>query len=459
MKDDMRLEDVGRKEETHWNIKSNLQRIILHIRDLFIQTTRIITSKEKLREHARTPLYENAYYLMAGSVVSASLGLIYWIVIARIYSPAEIGLASALISTVGMLSSFSLLGFNLGLVRFLPEDEDKNGTINSCLTMSGLISMMLSIIFISGITLWMPKLLFLKENMVFSLLFTFFAIIGSILFMQRYVFIAFRSVKFNFLQQIIANVLKIPLAIVLISLGVLGIFLAYGSALLLAVILGNVLIRIILPGYSPLPTIKKKVINDMLHYSFANYVAGIFGGISNFILPLMVLSILGAEANAYFTIAFTASMMVFTVPCAIATSLFAEGSNVPEKLRINAIRSIKLSFILLIPLSILIFLFGDKILLLFGRAYSENAFKLLSIFIISAVPISIIETYVSVERVRRKVGNVLVTYVIMATSTIVMSYLLMTRIGLVGVGIGWLIGTGIAALVVTTRQVRFILEM
>ena len=94
------------------------------------------TKKQKGTENAsERPLFKNAYFLMFSSLTSAGSGF-FWLIAARFYSTADIGLASAIISAMGLISMLSLLGFDISLVRFLPEREDKQELINSCLTIS-----------------------------------------------------------------------------------------------------------------------------------------------------------------------------------------------------------------------------------------------------------------------------------------------------------------------------------
>jgi len=92
-----------------------------------------------MRKHFQDPLYKNAYILMAREAATAVLGLVFWIVVARFYHPAEVGMAAALISAMGLLIVFSKLGLGFSLMRYLPKEEDKKSMINTCLTIfSGL---------------------------------------------------------------------------------------------------------------------------------------------------------------------------------------------------------------------------------------------------------------------------------------------------------------------------------
>jgi len=78
-------------------------------------------NREELKKHLNDPLFKNAYFLMFSSLTSAGSGFFFWLIAARFYSTADIGLASAIISAMGLISMLSLLGFDISLVRFLPE--------------------------------------------------------------------------------------------------------------------------------------------------------------------------------------------------------------------------------------------------------------------------------------------------------------------------------------------------
>ena len=60
---------------------------------------------------------------------------------------APVGLYSA----AGLLSMLSMLGFDIGLIRYLPRETDKGGMINSCFVMTGLAAALLSVVFLCGL--------------------------------------------------------------------------------------------------------------------------------------------------------------------------------------------------------------------------------------------------------------------------------------------------------------------
>jgi len=409
----------------------------------------------ELEQHLRDPLYRNSYFLMASSLINSALGFLFWIVVARYYPTREVGLATALISTMGLLAMLSKFGFDFGLIRFLPEEEDKKGLVNSCASISAISSLMLSIIFIVGLNLWSPALLFVRKNFIFLFSFIIFTILFSIFGIQYNAFIALRNTKFSFIQNATYQSLKIPLSIIFVGFGVLGIFSSVGVAILIALIISIFFsLPKLLPEYRLRFTIKRKVINEILHFSFGNYIADIFYNIPSMILPILIVNVLSPEMGAYFYIAWAIAWISFMISDAMSMSLFAEGSHDPERLRENMMKAVKFIFLLLVPILFGIFFFGDKILLLFGRDYSEYALKLLQVLAVSSIPVAINTIYVAVKRVQKEIKIVILIYVFIATFTIGVGYILMMKVGLIGIGMGWLLSQGIIVIGVLMKNLH-----
>jgi O-antigen/teichoic acid export membrane protein len=85
----------------------------------------IPTKSEELKYHLHDPLFKNAIHLIATTVATAALGFVFWMVVTRYYASEEVGLASTIISAMNLLAMLSLLGFNVALIRFLPNADEK----------------------------------------------------------------------------------------------------------------------------------------------------------------------------------------------------------------------------------------------------------------------------------------------------------------------------------------------
>ena len=73
---------------------------------------------------------------------------------------------------------------------------------------------------------------------------------------------------------------------------------------------------------------------------------------------------------------------------------------------------------------------------------------MLLVLVLAAMPFALNSLYVAVKRVRKEVKPVVWVYGGVAAFTLVGSYLLMQTMGLVGVGVAWLLGNGVVSLTV-----------
>src|SRR5690606_8946909 len=67
-----------------------------------------------------TPLVRNGYALIASAGLTSVLGLLFWVLAARLYSPQQVGIGAALISTMLTLGNISQLNLGNLLNRYLP---------------------------------------------------------------------------------------------------------------------------------------------------------------------------------------------------------------------------------------------------------------------------------------------------------------------------------------------------
>jgi len=414
----------------------------------------IITSREKLKQTATTPLYSNAFYLMLNTAITSLLGFFFWMIVARFYTEAEVGFSSAIISAISLLALISLVGFNVSLVRFLPHADKPQALINSCYTLSGLISLVIAGICVAGVGFWSPALAFVKQNAIFTAAFVVFALLWTLSSLVDSTFVAGRRAGFVLSKNTIYSVLKLPLPILFVPFfHTFGIVASWGIALAVAL---AVSIFLFLPkvqdSYKPVPTLRFSLLKDMWRYSGGNYLANLFMTCPSFILPLMVVNILSAEQNAYFYIGWMIAGLLFAIPLAVSTSLFAEGSHFEDKLKENVIRSLKFTYLLLVPAVIVLVLVGKWLLLAFGQSYSANALHLLWVLSLSSLPSALSYIYTGILQVTGRIKELIAIWGFIALGTLLVSYLVMPVTGIVGIGYAWLGAQTIVAIYVLARR-------
>jgi O-antigen/teichoic acid export membrane protein len=394
----------------------------------------------QLRRYLKAPLYRNSLFLIANTVFTTGLGFFFWMVVARFYTAYEVGVGSAIISAVYFLALLSIPGLDVAIVRFLPKSQKPVELINSCLTLSGILALVVGGIFLAGLGLWSPKLIFVRERAVFTIAFLVFAFGWTLSNLIGSVFIAKRRAEFNLAKNTILSLLKIPLPILMVLFfHAFGIVSSWGVAtgIAVAICLFYFLPRV-QKSYKPVPHLNLNIIKNIWKYSTGNYFASILAATPSFILPIMIVNILSGEQNAYFYVAWTIAVIPFSIPGAASTSLFAEGSHFEDELGTYARRALRFALVLLIPTIILLVVLGKWLLLAFGSSYSSNALTLLWILGASSIFVGINSVYYTILLVRRRIRELLVLRGLLALAVLVASAFAMRAIGIVGIGYAWL---------------------
>jgi O-antigen/teichoic acid export membrane protein len=401
----------------------------------------ILRSRERLLATLKVPLYANSVHLMLNAVVTALLGFVFWLLVARLYPAEEVGLASAAISAIQLLSLLTLLGLDFSLIRFLsPDKPEAASQINTSFTAGVITSTVAAVIFVLGLDIWSPSLVFIRQNGWYFTGFTLFVVAATAMALLTGIFVARRRAVYILEMGTAVSVIKIGLAgLGTLFLGAFGIFAAWGGAIIILVIIG---VTLMLPrvqsGYRPALGIRKKILASTIRFSFANYVSNLLWTAPTYLLPLMVVNLAGAEANAYFYIAWALGGILVAFARSISLSLFAEGAYDETRLNANVRRSVKFTLAVLLPAILALLLLGDKLLLIYGADYARQGTHLLWLTSIASLPASATLIYLSVRRVQQKLAGLMVLPALITAITLGLSYFLLPRLGLTGAGLAWL---------------------
>jgi 2-polyprenyl-3-methyl-5-hydroxy-6-metoxy-1,4-benzoquinol methylase len=234
-----------------------------------------------------------------------------------------------------------------------------------------------------------------------------------------------------------------------------GIFSAWGISTVVALCIGSFFLLPRLHLVDRLvPTFNLPVIGRMMKYSLSNFSVNLLWMSPGLLLPLLVTNILGVQANAFFAIGWAMASIILMIPMGISMALFAEGCHEKDQLTDHVNRGALLMLLLIIPVIFIIWLAGEKLLLIFGTAYSQNAIQLLRLLAISAAPAGINYLYLSVSRVQKRMMGTIWLSGFIATTTLVMSYVLLPERGIEGVGLAYLIAQTMPFPVVSFLLIR-----
>ena len=390
-------------------------------------------------------LFRNSIYLMATTGVMGVLGFFFWGVCTHLFTPDEVGLGTALISAMGLISPISLLGFNNTFVRFLPNSEDRNTEINT----GSLLVAATSAIIAGGYLLIVPEVTpslgILQANPWYALGFVAVVVVASLNSITDSIFIAYRSAHFNLLTDgFINSITKLLLPAFFVGLGAYGIFAASGAAAIAGMI-ASALILFLKFGYRPRISFHIPFLKKVFHYSFTNYAANLISIAPTLVLPILIINYLGAAAAGYYYLASMVANLLNSVSGSVSQSLFAEGSYNDAKLRALLKRSTVILVSITVPAVAVLSIFGPLVLLFFGESYSAGGAAAIVILALGAPAVAAFNLGSVLLRIRHQTYSLLVSNFAYALSIIGLTYLWIGN-GLSGVAMAWVGGNVLAAL-------------
>jgi O-antigen/teichoic acid export membrane protein len=366
------------------------------------------------------------------SICNAGCGIFFWIIAARLYTVEQVGLATALISSIGLVTLFSILGFDSSIIRFFPS-EDRGRVISTSLIATTVACVLVGMIYVLLTELFAPSMLFLKMP-GYVLAFLLIAELNMVTWVTGNAFIADRKADRYFFQNFLL-VLRIPALVPFAFLGAFGIFGSVGLGFLVASLFGLLGLQ---RGIAAIrPEMDWDFIRRSFRFSSWNYISSILSMAPTLIIPIMILNILGEAEAARYYIAFAIGTLVLIIPSSLGTSLFVEGSH-GEGLRKSVLRAGGASLMLMVPAVLVLFLFGDRLLGLLNGEYVK-AFDLLRIIAISSFPVAVYSLFAPIQNVRMRVESIMMLSALRFMLLLGLSYPLMLRYGILGLGYAWLV--------------------
>ena len=401
----------------------------------------------KLWEHFLTDhLFRNSMYLMMTTGAMGAFGFFFWIICTHLFTPAQIGIGTTLISAMTLISLASLLGFNTTFIRFLPNSQNRNDAINTGSLLVISMAALLAIAYIILIPTITPQLEIIRQNIWYALGFIAIVASVSITSLTDSIFISFRSTHFNLLTNgLTVGIMKLILPMLFVGFGAYGVFAAFGLAASFGTIVA-ILFLYFKFEYRPQLKIDVSILKKVFSYSFTNYFVNLTNISPALVLPIIVINRLGADAAAYYYLAFMIINLLYTVSGSVSQSLFAEGSHAGNNLR-NLIRnSLVILASIMLPAGIILALFGPLVLQFFGKSYSAGGSDVIVLLALAAPAVAAYNLGSSLLRIRQQTRSLLIASITYSALIISLSLLWADK-GLVWIAVAWMAGNTAAAIV------------
>jgi O-antigen/teichoic acid export membrane protein len=397
-------------------------------------------------------LIKNSLQLIVTNFSSLILGFFFWMVATRLYNPGDIGIISAILSSMTLIASLSTIGLPAALTFYLPiYRQDAGKIINSCLIISIIISIIFSMIFLLSLML-APELKVALGDLKLSLIFIITSIVTTMSLLMSGMFVAGRRSSFQMAKENVFSIVKIFLLVLFSSLGAIGIFISWSFGLIIATIIG---LYLLFKLWKYIPTISfDPIVKNMAHFSIGTYIAGIMGSFPRLVFPIIIVRMISADATGYFFIAMMIASVLSGVPESLVGPFLAESSD-KSKFWDNVVNAIRLNITLLIPGLLGIIIFGKYILNIFNSNYADNSFNTTVILSIASVPMSFVTIFNMINNAQKKIMVTIKLNTIASIMVIITSIPLMKIWNIEGIAVAYLVTYTIISIYIIVRTENY----
>ncbi len=404
----------------------------------------------RLAKALRDPLYHSSYALVANTAGTTLVGFVYWAVATHLYSREEVGRASALVAALVVVSSIAQLNLSNTLPRFLPYAKRRAGRlIVLCYSASSVTAAILGVAFVLLIPKVSSNWQFVEASAPVGALFILAAAIWGVFALEDAALTGLGRAVVVPVENTGYGILKLLMLVAIASLmPSTGIFFSWIAPLVICVPVINWLIFMrFLPNRDTAHEHSSVTGGVVMRFASLDYVGSLFTQAYQNLPALLVLSILGPVANGYFYIAWTIGAGISTVAANFGTSLLTEAAAAPERLAELTRGVLVRCLAVLVPATLLLVLGSRLVLDLYGPGYAGHAADLLVLLALAAVPRSMVLLAISLDRVAGRVGRGTLTQLAVAVLVLGGSWILLKSHGIDGVGLAWLLGHLIVAIV------------
>jgi O-antigen/teichoic acid export membrane protein len=406
---------------------------------------------ERTRAHLADPLSRSAYSLTVNVGVTSLLGVAFWAVAARICSSSTVGRDSALISAMLTLASIAELNLGRALYQLLPVTPHRRGwLVARVYGIASAFALLLGCAFVIVVPALAHGYSFLRSDQGLRAAFVVGVCFWVVFAIQDAVLTAVRQTHWVPVENAVFGGLKLlalPAAVAVAAQH--GIFLAWTLPMLGLLVPVNLFIfrralRVSAADSSRTSIISGFTRRRLIRFLAQDYAASATAQAAVTLLPILIVGLLGARANAYFYMPFmivTAFDLLFlNMANALMVEASFDESRLPELLRSVLRRCVAL----LVPGVVILIVGAPLILAPFGASYVEHGTSVLRILALGSIFRALIPLFEAVSRVEGNSGRTMVAQA--AVFVLLGSFVVAGHSsGLPGVAVAWVAAYAIVA--------------
>lgn len=385
--------------------------------------------------------------------MTAAVGVAYWAVAARTADLETVGHNSTLLSAIMLIGGVAHLNMTHALLRFVPvAGGAARRLVLGGYLVAAVLSSLVGGVFALGATVWAPEAV---EELGRGRLVAFFMIacpVWAVFTVQDYVLTAVGRARFVPLENAVFAVLKVGLLLVAVSVTLdAGIALSWmvGTAVIVLAVNVWLLLRV-LPahGRDRAADAEAITIGSVGRFVRGDYAGAIFWQAALTGMTVLVGARLGGEQAAVWNIVWQIGLSLFLVASGMGQSMIAHNATDPGRVDAAARAMVTRSLMLIVPVVAVLVVAAPWVLSIFGPQYRDAGAGTLVLVALAAIPNVVVSSAMSAARVRRRTGLQFAVPASVAGIVLVTSWLLMPLLGILAVGLAWLLGLGVVASII-----------
>jgi O-antigen/teichoic acid export membrane protein len=422
--------------------------------------TRSMTARAREAIGFNRTLLANAGSMVGTSLITSVLGLAFWIVAAHYFDQQSVGVASAATSAMILLGFTGTIGMGTLLMGELPQRESGRWSlVNAALTVAIVAGAVLGLGFgviapllssdLSPLNETAPALLFFAGGVGLTSL--GFVLDQALIGMLHGALQLTRNAIFSFVKLVVLVIFALLVA----DAGAPWIYSAWALGTACSLI---VLVRFYRWRGEEAMQPDFAVLGGMKGSAASHAAVNMALETADLAMPILVVMLLSAKANAAFYVAWMIAGFLVMVPLSLSMVLYAIGSGSASRIAERFRFTFGVSMAFGLAANLVLLPAAGPVLQLFGSSYSDQATTILHIMALGVFPLTFKTHYVSIHRMQRRLRAALP--VVWAGTVLELSGGAAGAVlgGLRGVAWGWLAGLVIEAIVMAPEVVRGLLE-
>lgn len=392
--------------------------------------------------------------LVGTQALTSVLGLLFWAIAARQFVTTEVGVAGAAVAMMMLLGALGSLGLGTVLIARLPSTalEDRRVLVRTCLAAAGTAGTVLGLVVPAlavhvfgaanlapiGGSIWPLLGLALGTGLT------------SVVMVLDQAVLTIGLGTLQLERNTAASAAKV---VALLALGLAGV--PGGMTIFLAWTIGNLVSLPIVSwrtrggraAGAHRRLVEPALLRGIGRLAVSHHALNVSIQAALQLLPVLVVVLVSAQANAAFNSAIMLSGFVFALPYAVSVGLFAaargEETEVVRRMRLTIPFGLAVSA----AADIVIFPLAGPVLHLFGPQYAADGTVLLRLVVLAGIPFVVKDHFIALRRVQGRTTQALVVTVAFLVAELAAATIGALAGGAVGLIVGWLGVLAVEALV------------